>query len=130
MQLVRQLYEAGYSAEQILNLFNFLDWILALPKRLDTEFWTELKAYEQERQMPYITSVERIGFERGVKEEAQRSLERERAFILRLLNRKLGSIPDATITQINALSIEHLEALGEVLLDFESIKDLIAWLEN
>lgn len=130
MQLVRHLYEAGYNTEQVLNLFHFLDWILVLPKRLDTEFWMELKAYEQERQMPYITSVERIGYDRGVKEEAQRSLERERAFILRLLNRKIGSIPDPTLTEINDLSIAELESLGEALLNFESIEDLSAWLGN
>lgn len=134
MQLVRQLYEAGYNAEQVLNLFNFLDWVLVLPRRLEAEFWTELKAYEEERQMPYITSVERIGFERGyergIEEEAQRSLERERSLILRQLTRKVGTIPNPVLTQLNALSIERLESLGEALLDFESIEDLMAWLEN
>lgn len=138
MRLVRQLYEAGYNQEQVLNLFNFLDWVLVLPKRLEAEFWTELKAYEEERKMPYITSVERIGFERGqavgygqgVKEEAERAMERERSLILRLLHRKLGSISDLTISRINVLSLEHIESLGEALLDFESIEDLTTWLEN
>ncbi len=90
----------------------------------------ELDAYEEERQMPYITSVERIGFERGVKEEAQRSLERSRSLILRQLTRKVGTIPDDTLAQINALLIERLELLGEALLDFESIDDLTAWLKQ
>jgi hypothetical protein len=130
MQLIRQLYEAGYNAEQVLNLFNFLDWVLVLPKRLDAEFWIELKAYEEERQMPYITSVERIGFERGVKEEAQRSLERQRSLIIRQLTRKVGTLPDSLLTKIDVLPIAHLESLGEALLDFESIEDLIAWLEK
>jgi hypothetical protein len=130
MQLVRQLYEAGYNAEQVLNLFNFLDWVLVLPKRLDAEFWLELKAYEEERQMPYITSVERIGFERGVKEEAQRSLERQRSLIIRQLTRKVGTLPDPVLAKIDVLSIAHLESLGEALLDFESIEELTAWLER
>jgi hypothetical protein len=114
----------------VLNLFNFLDRVLVLPKRLDTEFWMELKAYEEEHQMPYITSVERIGFERGVKEEAQRSLERQRCLIIRQLTRKVGTLPDSVLTKINALSIACLESLGEALLDFESLKDLTIRLEK
>lgn len=84
--------------------------------------------------MPYVTSVERIGFERGyaqgIKEEAQREMERFRSLILQVLTRKIGSIPAPTIEQINAFSIEDLERLGEALLDFGSIEDLTAWLEN
>lgn len=74
--------------------------------------------------MPYITSVERLGYERGVKEEAQRSLERERSLILRLLTRKFGTLPNPVLNQLKALSIERLESLGEALSDFESIKNL------
>lgn len=134
MELVRQLYEPGYNQDHVLNLFRFLDWVLVLPKRLEAEFWTELKAYEEERKMPYITSVERIGFERGhdqgVKEEAQRSLERSRSLILRQLTRQVGTLPDKALTKINTLSIERLESLGEALLDFESIEDFTAWLKT
>jgi hypothetical protein len=122
MRLIRQLYEEGYNQEQVLNLFNFLDWVLVLPKRLEAEFWLELKAYEEERKMPYITSVERIGYDRGI--------ERERALILRQLIHKVGSIPDPTLTIVQALAIEKLESLGEALLDFESLDDLTTWLEN
>jgi Domain of unknown function (DUF4351) len=69
--------------------------------------------------MPYITSVEEIGFERGV-----------RSLILRVLKHKFGSIPDRTIAQINKLSITRLESLGEALLDFSAIEDLTTWLET
>jgi hypothetical protein len=84
--------------------------------------------------MPYITSVEEIGYERGVQEEAQRSKEREKARekarILRQLHRKVGEIPDRSLPRIQALSIDQLEALGEVLLDFEAIADLTTWLDH
>jgi hypothetical protein len=131
MQLVRQLYEAGYNAEQILNLFNFLDWVLMLPKRLEAEFWIELKTYEEERQMPYITSVERIGYERGFDRGQEEGAQRQaRSLVLKQLARKVGAIPDHLLDQVNPLSIDQLESLGEALLDFESIEDLTAWLEN
>ncbi|MBE9009764.1 DUF4351 domain-containing protein [Pseudanabaenaceae cyanobacterium LEGE 13415] len=85
-----------------------------------------------------MTSVERIefergyaiGYERGVKEEAQRSQERMRSLILRQLNKKIGAIPNHVLTQIHSLSIEYLESLGEALVDFKSIQNLTTWLEN
>jgi heme oxygenase len=73
--------------------------------------------------MPYITSVEEIGYDRGKAEEAQ-------SLILRLLNRKLGVLPDRTIDRVNKLSITRLESLGEALLDFSEIDDLTTWLDN
>jgi predicted DNA-binding ribbon-helix-helix protein len=131
LRLVQQLYEAGYNEEEILSLFNFLDWVLVLPKRLESEFWTELKAYEEERQMPYITSVERIGYDRGLQTgEAQGALRQARALLLKQLARKVGSISARTSEQINALTIAQLETLGEALLDFESIANLTTWLDD
>jgi hypothetical protein len=63
LRLIRSLHESGYNKTDVLNLFNFIDWLLGLPKALEIEFWRELKAYEEERKVPYITSVERIGYE-------------------------------------------------------------------
>ncbi|MDT9186162.1 DUF4351 domain-containing protein, partial [Limnospira sp. PMC 289.06] len=48
--------------------------------------------------------------------------------ILRLLNRRLGSLPETVIGQINQLSLPALEQLGEALLDFSEIDDLVGWL--
>lgn len=84
--------------------------------------------------MLYITSVERLGFERGYdqgfKEEAQRFLEQSRSLMIRLLTRQVGTLPDKALTKINTLSIKRLESLGEALLDFESIENLTAWLKT
>jgi predicted DNA-binding ribbon-helix-helix protein len=33
---------------------------MMLPEGLKQTFWAELKTYEEERKMPYITSVEEI----------------------------------------------------------------------
>jgi predicted transcriptional regulator len=60
--------------------------------------------------------------------QAQRSLERERALVIRRLNRKVGSISEQAIDSINELSIAQLESLGDAMLDFESIADLTGWL--
>jgi Uma2 family endonuclease len=68
----------------------------------------------------------RIQAQQELAEEAQA----RRSFILRLLARKLGTIEDAILDQINALSIDQLELLGEALLDFGAIDDLTNWLDD
>jgi predicted transposase YdaD len=134
MRLIRGLHESGYNKTDVLNVFNFVDWVLGLPKPLEIEFWRELKAYEEERKVPYITSVEKIGYDRGLvegrEEEAQRSLDLEQSRVIRRLNRKVGSITEPMFDRINALAIEQLDSLGDALLDFTSIADLTTWLDN
>ncbi len=53
-----------------------------------------------------------------------------RSLILRLLNRKVGELPQSAQTQLEALSIDQLEALGEALLDFSALADLETWLNQ
>ena len=100
---------------------------MILPERLKRTFWDELKTYEEDRKMPYITSVEEIGYDRGLNEGEAKG---ERSLILRQLNRRLGVLPDRTIDRINKLSITRLESFGEALLDFNTIEDLTTWLET
>lgn len=52
------------------------------------------------------------------------------ALILRLLTRQFGELPEEARSQINALSIDQLEALTDALLDFSNLRDLETWLSN
>ena len=52
----------------------------------------------------------------------------ETTVVLKLLQRKLGKLPDEIQAQIMALSIEQLELLAEELLDFSKLDNLTAWL--
>ncbi|MEW5859891.1 MAG: DUF4351 domain-containing protein [Cyanobacteriota bacterium] len=54
----------------------------------------------------------------------------EVALIMRQLTRRFGAIAPELQTKIQQLSIPQLEDLGEALLDFSSVNDLIAWLET
>ena len=47
---------------------------------------------------------------------------------LRLLNRRCGPLSPATTSRIQALPLEHLEALADALLDFSGPEDLATWL--
>ncbi len=124
-QLIRRLYERGYSHRDVVNLFKFIDWVMILPEELKRSFWAELQAYEEERRMPYITSVEEIGFERGCQAGRQ---EGERSLVVRLLTRRVGALPEDLQSQVEALPLHQLEELGEDLLDFTGLADLVDWL--
>jgi predicted transposase/invertase (TIGR01784 family) len=64
----------------------------------------------------------------GRAEGRAEGLQQERALVLKLLTRKIGSLPPQLLARISGLSIERLEALGEALLDFQSVGDLESWL--
>jgi Domain of unknown function (DUF4351) len=128
--LIRRLYEAGHSRQDVLNLFQFIDWLIMLPEGLHQAFWTELKVYEEERRMPYITSVERMGFARGLEQGLEQAVERERSLVLRLLTQKVGPLSPQLIEPIAALSLPQIEALAIALLNFSTVADLEVWLEH
>jgi predicted HTH domain antitoxin len=100
-KLTRMLYERGYERQDILNLFRFIDWILELPEDLKQSFRDELEAYEREQQMPYVTSIERMGIEQGKEQERQ-------AIALNMLQENISL---ETIARITGLTIEQLQQL-------------------
>ena len=89
--------------KNILNLFKFIDQILNLPKSSEIEFWQELKVYEEDQKMPYVTSVERTGYDRG-KVEGQE----EKAIALNMIQDKLTL---ETISRFTGLTIAQLQQL-------------------
>ncbi|MUG96386.1 DUF4351 domain-containing protein [Scytonema sp. UIC 10036] len=127
--LMRRLYDLGLKERDIRNLYRFIDWVMILPKGLEVELWEEFKQFEQERSMSYMTTGERIGYERGKFEgKLEGKLEGEQKLILRLLQRRVGELPQSVMETIQTLSTTQLEALGEALLDFTAIEDLLNWL--
>jgi hypothetical protein len=65
LQLSKSLYRRGWNKQEIINVYRFIDWLMALPKELETVYHQELEKYEKEVNMPYITTAERIGIEKG-----------------------------------------------------------------
>ncbi len=76
--------------------------------------------------MRYVTTGERIGYERGKQEGKQ---EQTQALILRLLQRRVGELSPEVQERIQSLTLSQLEALGEALLDFTASSDLLDWLQ-
>jgi hypothetical protein len=73
-RLVRGLYEQGLGAEDVRRLFRLIDWLLELPPVLDQLFWQELKSYQEERTVPFITTPERFGIRAGLMQAIEDAL--------------------------------------------------------
>jgi hypothetical protein len=63
--LVKMLYERGYSRQDVIELFRFIDWLMVLPEELEQSFSDAVFAHEETIRMPYVTSIERKGLEKG-----------------------------------------------------------------
>jgi len=108
--LIRLLYERGYRRKQIIQLFNIIDWMLQLPKGLEREFLQVVYAIEEEKQMPYINTAERLGLEQGRQEGLEQGrLETKRATARNLI--KLGVLSDAQIAEATHLDMAEVAAL-------------------
>ncbi|MEO5377412.1 MAG: hypothetical protein H7832_06480 [Magnetococcus sp. DMHC-6] len=68
MQIIRRLYQSGYTHQQIVHLFLFIDWVMWLPKELDQQLWIHIGQFEENKKMRYMSSIERIGIEKGIEQ--------------------------------------------------------------
>jgi hypothetical protein len=76
--------------------------------------------------MPLVSNFEKLAMEKV----RQEMIKQEISLIIRQLKRKIGNFSPELESKIRDLSIEKLEDLGESLLDFNSLEDLISWLDN
>jgi hypothetical protein len=112
--LIRRLYEQGFAREDVVNLFYFIDWVMSLPQELEDEFWREVGQYEEERRMPYVSSVERIGIRQGLLEGIELGLE------LKFGSEGLDLFPE--ISEIR--DVEQLRAILTSLRTVNTLEDL------
>lgn len=66
LRILRALYRRGIAPNQLRQLFRVIDWLMQLPPAIEQQFWQELEQIESETNMPYVTSVERMGREKGL----------------------------------------------------------------
>jgi len=96
---------------------------MTLPEELQAEFNQQMTQYEEEMKMPYITSIERIGEQRG-------ELKGKQELAIKLFNQRFGVIEQPLIEQVRRLSGEQLEELTNVWLTLATLSDLERWLQN
>ncbi|MCB1193159.1 MAG: hypothetical protein H7A23_14865 [Leptospiraceae bacterium] len=45
--------------KKIYHLFHFINWMLILPKKFENHFEQKLKDYEEKKDMPYVSLLEK-----------------------------------------------------------------------
>jgi hypothetical protein len=68
LSLTRRLYRLGYGRAEIIRLYRFIDWLLQLPADLEAQTLQQIKAFEEEEAMNYMSYAERVGHEAGLQE--------------------------------------------------------------
>jgi hypothetical protein len=74
LKLAKHLYAQGFGKQDIIELFRFIDWVMVLPEGLEHRFSAELMKDEEEKKMRYITSIERIGIQKGIHQTIRKLL--------------------------------------------------------
>jgi len=74
LRIARALYKSGLKREDVLELFRFLDWIMALPPALEQGFSDTVNVELEEHGMPYVTSWERQGVQKGLEQGLRQGL--------------------------------------------------------
>ncbi len=103
VRLVRRLYERGFSRAYVIAVFGFLDWLMVLPRELEEPFRVELARMEKEKQMPYVTSVERLAKAEGLEQGIERG---RRESIVLVLTARFGSVPESVRQRLQVLQSE------------------------
>jgi hypothetical protein len=124
-RLVRLLYRQGWDRQRVLDLFAVLDWMMSLPPLLAQRLWQDIDAFDEEKRMPYVTSIERIGIAKGLEQgRLEGQLVGQAALLERQLTRRFGPLPNEVRERLSAASREQLEVWGDRVLDAGALAEV------
>ena len=119
IRLVRLLYRGGWERQDILELFRFIDWVLKLPPHLERRLEDEIKNLEMENEMRYVTSIERLGEERGF-------VRGEASLLKRLLQSRFERLPKWAEERLDKASRDDLEGWADRVFEAKALEDVFA----
>jgi hypothetical protein len=119
LRLIRILFERGRERQRILDLFSVIDWLMHLPTNLEQKIGEDIQLIEEEHKMPYVTSIERMGIEKGQQQGQTRMLQRQ-------LARRFGAVPGWAEQRIFSARPEQLEDWSLRVLDGKTLEEVLA----
>jgi hypothetical protein len=115
--LVRSLYARGLRKFDIVKLFKFIDKMMSLTPQLQFKFVNQLHQYEQEQQMPFLSTLEEMAIERTAKSTHQKN-------IIQLLQKRFSKLPESLVENINKIDdVAVLESLVVETIGVNSPED-------
>jgi len=128
LNLVKMLYRRGYSKADILELFRFIDWLMALPDEMETAFTDTLRAFEEEMKMPYVTSVERRGIQQGLQ---QGLVQNAREAVVDILEVRFETVSHSIVKTVQEMDdLSMLKILHRKAAKVGTMEEFIRFLED
>lgn len=126
-RLIRLLYDRDWTRQKILDLFAIIDWMMWLPSGLDRKLGNDIQNIEEEKNMQYVTSVERIARERGWEAGVKEGRHEESVRLLRLqLEHRFGAVPDWVDQRLCDSAPEQVETWATKLIDADTLEDVFS----
>ncbi|MEB3339628.1 transposase [Okeania sp.] len=131
-QIVRSLYERGFSKFDIINLFKFIDKMMTLPPKLQQKLESKINQYEESQKMEFLSTMEENAIERGQKIGQQigqqiGAKETCRQNIIDLLKMRFSSVPETLVETLN--NIQDLAFLKQLLLETIRVNSVVEFEE-
>jgi Domain of unknown function (DUF4351) len=132
-KLIQLLYRRGWDKQRIIGLFLVLDWMMRLPEHLKQALWQNIYVLEEKEKMRYVSSVEQIGIEKGmrlgrqqgVQQGMQQGMQQGEALALqRLLSKRFGVLPANVAAQIAGASVEDIERWFDLAIEAKQLNDV------
>jgi len=128
LRIAKSLYRRGYSRQDIMELFRLIDWMVNLPEAAEEEFKREIQHFEEENQMPYVTSVERLARQEGL---SQGIIQNGREVILDVLEVRFQEVPTEVIQKINEIEDPALlKTLHRQAIALGSVEQFLGYLQE
>lgn len=121
--LVRRLHHWGFAHDHIVQLFNIMDAMLVLPESMEQDFASAVIQIQEEHQMTYVNTIERVALRRGRQEGRQ---ETAAALLAKLITRKFGELPNWAQSRLAEADEPTLNRWVVQVLDAERIEDVFA----
>ncbi|HFE65835.1 MAG TPA: hypothetical protein ENJ93_01115 [Chloroflexi bacterium] len=108
LRLAKMLYQKGYDRREIINLFRFIAWVMALPPELEDQFMNDVIAYEKEENIPYMAPFElkafQEGMEQGMEQGVEQGMERgAQQMLLAALDIRFGPLSEELMERVQEI---------------------------
>ena len=124
VSLVKALYDKGYTREDVLLLYTFTDWLMSLPKGYDRRFHEEIVRFEEVKKVPFVTTAEKIGMEKGIQ---QGILQASRGNLIEVLEERFGTVSQTLRSRLRAITDpDVLKSLHKKALNTGSLEEFNA----
>ena len=131
--LTRKLYEKNWKKQDISNLHHLVDWLITLPDKLEIQYAQTVKSIEENREVKYITSIERISMQQGVQQGMRQGVQQgvqqgiqigQLNVFVQLLECRFGKISENYREKITQTSEEDMQSLVGRALTADTLEDV------